>query len=105
MSQRGPAVLLSFALAACTAVPPGTPQPLPAPLANPQLLELPARRWVKIHQQAPGDVVTFVRQKHGGSAYDSRRGQLVLFGSDTHARNNWIYIRLSDTNKVFLGRQ
>ncbi len=37
MSQRGPAVLLSFALAACTAVPPGTPQPLPAPLANPQL--------------------------------------------------------------------
>ncbi len=52
---------------------------------NPRLLDLPRGKWIKIHQQRPGDSVTFVRQRHGGSAFDSRRGRLVLFGSDTHA--------------------
>ncbi len=51
---------------------------------NPALADLPQGRWVKIHQQQPGDAVTFRRQRHGGSAFDTRRGQLVLFGSDTH---------------------
>lgn len=51
---------------------------------NPKLLDLPQGSWVKIHQQRHGDAVTFERQRHGGSAFDSRRGQLVLFGSDTH---------------------
>lgn len=56
---------------------------------NPELLDLPTGRWVKIHQQRPDDAVTFVRQKHGGSAFDTRRGRIVLFGSDTHAKDDW----------------
>lgn len=51
---------------------------------NPALLDLPSGQWMKIHQQRPGDAVQFERQRHGGSAFDTRRGQLVLFGSDTH---------------------
>ena len=54
---------------------------------NPRLLALPAGSWTKIHQQKPGDAVRFKRQQHGGSAFDSRRGRLVLFGSDTHGRD------------------
>jgi len=59
----------------------------PVPPTNPRLLALPAGRWVKIHQQAADDAVVFRRQSHGGSAYDSRRNQLVLFGSDSHGRD------------------
>jgi hypothetical protein len=59
-------------------------QPFPPPPTNPTLLELPAGLWIKIHQQSPGDAVTFVRRSHGGSAFDSRRGRLVLFGSEEH---------------------
>ena len=62
-------------------------KPAPAYRLNPALLDLPKGRWVKIHQQRVGDAVTFRRQSHGGSAFDSRRGRLVLFGSDTHARD------------------
>ncbi|HSF48746.1 MAG TPA: hypothetical protein VLA73_10320 [Burkholderiales bacterium] len=51
---------------------------------NPKLLDLPAERWIEIHRQRPGDPVVFRRQAHGGSAFDSKRGRLVLFGSDTH---------------------
>ena len=61
----------------------------PAYELNPSLLDLPKRQWVKIHQQRFSDAVTFKRQRHGGSAFDSRRGQLVLFGSDTHG-NDWL---------------
>ena len=56
---------------------------------NPKLLSVPKGRWVKIHQQRVSDAVTFKRQPHGGSAFDSRRGRLVLFGSDTHGKN-WL---------------
>jgi hypothetical protein len=49
--------------------------------------QLPRGRWVKIHEQSPTDDVFFRRQKHGGSAFDTRRGHLVLFGSDTHGRD------------------
>ena len=62
---------------------------VPAYALNPALLDLPEDRWIKIHQQGPDDAVTFTRQAHGGSAFDSRRGQLVLFGSDTHATNDF----------------
>lgn len=59
---------------------------------NPRLLDLPQGRWVKIHQQYPGDAVSFERQRHGGSAFDTRRGKLVLFGSDTHdvSSESWL---------------
>jgi len=63
--------------------------PAPVYALNPALLDLPKGRWIKIHQQRPGDAVTFTRQKHAGSAFDSRRGRLILFGSDTHATGDW----------------
>lgn len=64
----------------------------PPSAQNPTLLELPQGKWVTILQQRPGDAVTFKRQRHGGSAFDTRRGQLVLFGSDTHdlPPGNWL---------------
>jgi len=48
----------------------------------------PNNRWVKLHEQQPTDAVRFQRQAHGGSCFDSKRGQLFLFGSDTH-RQDW----------------
>ena len=44
----------------------------------------PPNQWVLLHRQSENDAVRFIRQRHGGSAFDSRRGRLVLFGSDTH---------------------
>ena len=54
---------------------------------NEALLTLPIGRWTRIHEQKPGDAVTFRRQAHGGSAFDSRRGRIVLFGSDSHGKD------------------
>lgn len=51
---------------------------------NQRLLNLPDDRWVEVHRQRPADTVTFRRQAHGGSAFDLKRGRIVLFGSDTH---------------------
>lgn len=64
----------------------------PSVARHPDLMDLPPGRWVKIHQQRSGDAVTFKRQRHGGSAFDTRRGRLVLFGSDTHdiAEGAWL---------------
>ncbi len=59
------------------------------------LNDLPIGTWVTLHQQSSlHDKVFFGRQNHGGSAFDSKRGVLVLFGSDTHdygdiAGMNW----------------
>jgi hypothetical protein len=86
MAARWAAAWLSIMLAGCGALSGRRPS-LPVPPTNPRLLELPVGRWIKIHQQAPGDAVTFVRQSHGGSAFDSRRGRLVLFGSDSHGKD------------------
>ena len=54
---------------------------------NPRLLDLPAGKWTKIHQQTRHDAVRFKRQQHGGSAFDTRRGRMVLFGSNTHGKD------------------
>jgi hypothetical protein len=54
---------------------------------NPKLLELPAGTWTKIHEQKADDAVTFKRQRHAGSAFDTRRGRIVIFGSDTHGKD------------------
>jgi hypothetical protein len=48
---------------------------------------LPANRWVEVHRQREGDTVRFWRQEHGGSCFDSRRGRLILFGSNTHGED------------------
>jgi hypothetical protein len=45
---------------------------------------LPAGIWTKVHQMKPEDPVVFHLQSHGGSAFDIRRGRVVLFGSDSH---------------------
>ena len=58
------------------------------PARNPALERLPAGQWTRIHVQHPGDAVTFARQRHGGATFDSRRGRVVLFGSDTHG-DDW----------------
>ncbi|MGH7391144.1 MAG: hypothetical protein ACREM3_17055 [Candidatus Rokuibacteriota bacterium] len=60
--------------------------PVGRPL-NPRLASLPAGTWIEIHRQQPTDPVRFRRQAHGGSAFDTRRGRIVLFGSDTHGED------------------
>jgi len=47
----------------------------------------PPNRWVKLHERQPTDAVQFRRQAHGGSCFDSKRGRLILFGSNTHGRD------------------
>ena len=48
---------------------------------------IPRGSWLKVHQQQATDEIRFQRQRHSGSAWDSRRGRLLLFGSDTHGAN------------------
>jgi hypothetical protein len=55
---------------------------------NRALAHQPQGRWVQIHAQQPGDAVTFRRQAHAGSAFDTKRGRIILFGSDTHG-DDW----------------
>lgn len=45
---------------------------------------LPANQWVAI--AAPQDL-TWHRQGHGSAVYDSRRGTVLLFGSNSHGEN------------------
>lgn len=52
-------------------------------LINQRLRELPANTWVEIASERPG----WTRQGHAGIAFDSRRGTLLIFGSDTHGEN------------------
>lgn len=54
---------------------------------NPALVSLAPNRWLKLHEQKPDDPVRFQRQEHGGACFDSRRGQIVLFGSNTHGKD------------------
>jgi hypothetical protein len=54
---------------------------------NATLMKLEPNKWVKIHEQKKTDKVRFRRQGHGGSCFDSKRGHLILFGSDTHSRD------------------
>jgi hypothetical protein len=62
----------------------GTAQDAPR---NQQLVAAPLKQWVKLHEQKKGDEVYFMRQEHGGSCMDTKRCQLVLFGSNTHGRD------------------
>lgn len=60
----------------------GLALPLPAAEAlNPKLLALAPNRWVEVHKPASRE---WSRQAHAGMAYDSRRGTLLIFGSNTH---------------------
>lgn len=51
---------------------------------NPKLLKLEVNKWHKLHTVKKGDKVFFKRQEHGGSCFDSKRGLLILIGSNTH---------------------
>ena len=79
-----------FALSACLLVmlaSVATDRPLSpsAPDHRQTFAEWPANRWVSLPSTNPGNVG--FRTDHGGAAYDSATGWLLLFGSDTHQRN------------------
>lgn len=46
--------------------------------------DLPANTWTRI---SAGNDGGWTRQGHAGLAYDTKRGTLLLFGSDTHGEN------------------
>lgn len=48
---------------------------------NPDLLNLAPNRWVRLNTPR---VKGLSRQPHAGLAYDSKRGTLLIFGSNTH---------------------
>jgi hypothetical protein len=49
-----------------------------------QLRNLPTNQWIKYHEEQPDD---WSRQGHAGMAFDTKRGTLLIFGSDTHGEN------------------
>lgn len=51
---------------------------------NPRLLALKPNTWSLVSQPAKAD---WRRQTHAGIAYDSRRGTLLIFGSNTHGQD------------------
>ena len=51
---------------------------------NDQLLNLPPNKWVKIRSD---NNLGWYRQAHAGITFDSKRGTLLLFGSNTHGMN------------------
>lgn len=52
---------------------------------NPRLLNLPPNQWVKVRSDRR---LGWHRQAHAGIAFDSKRGTILIFGSDTH-NTNW----------------
>lgn len=48
------------------------------------LVNLPPNRWIKYHEVNDGK---WWRKGHAGLAYDSTRGSLLVFGSDTHGED------------------
>ena len=71
----------------CTAACVGAGARVAAPELDERFAGLPAGRWIEIHRQGWPDEVTFTRQAHAGSAFDTRRGRIVVFGSDEHGRD------------------
>lgn len=57
------------------------------------LASIPKGRWIKVHQQSSEDTVHFIRQEHAGGVFHPYKGQLLLFGSNTHGTewNNTVY--------------
>ena len=88
-ARRGPASSSAIVLGLPVALGAGCAPAAGRPF-NPRLASLPAARWVEIHRQQATDPVRFHRQWHGGSAFDTRRGRIVLFGSDTHG-DDWTH--------------
>jgi hypothetical protein len=59
----------------------GGPKDMQGRLLNPRLLALKPNAWSLFAQPAQAG---WRRQAHAGIAYDSRRGRLLIFGSNTH---------------------
>ena len=59
---------------------------------------LPPNRWITYHEVNDG---SWWRQGHAGLAYDSTRGSLLVFGSDTHGedRDNVVHEFIPDERK------
>lgn len=64
-------------------------------LLNRILLDLPSNQWIEIYPKSPKDIfpkisfgVNWYRQGHAGLAFDSKRGTLIIFGSNSH-NENW----------------
>jgi hypothetical protein len=51
------------------------------------IASLPRGEWMQLHEQSDRDAVSFRRQLHGGAAFDTKRGRIVLFGSDEHGED------------------
>lgn len=63
------------------------PASQPEPRSSPTIRQVEPNVWQKLHEQKPSDAVRFNRQEHGGSCFDTKRGRLVLFGSNTHGKD------------------
>jgi hypothetical protein len=82
--MKRPTWCIGFVLASATALAAESERQA----TNPRLAGLAPNRWGQLHVQQPGDKNCFRRQGHGGSCFDTKRGRLILFGSDTHG-SNW----------------
>ena len=51
---------------------------------NADLLDLPANTWVTLHSSDK----SLRREAHAGVVYDSRRGTILMFGSNTHGNSD-----------------
>lgn len=72
--------LLGLALAAMVLLPAAHSE-APPQSHNPRLLSLKPNTWTLLARATKAD---WRRQRHAGVAYDSRRGRLLIFGSNTH---------------------
>lgn len=54
---------------------------------GPTFENMTPNKWHMLHKQKRADAVRFQRQEHGGSCFDSKRGRIVLFGSNTHGQD------------------
>jgi len=74
-------------LVAGSAAEPAGSAPAAQAKPNPKITEAPPNKWLTLHEQAAGDEVRFRRQEHGGGCFDTKRGRIVLFGSNTHGKD------------------
>lgn len=75
-------------------------QPVNTGIINSNYFKLPLNTWIKIHQQKADDPVHFKRQRHAGSAFDSIRARMIIFGSDTHGVDWSNQLRIFDFASV-----
>jgi len=55
-------------------------------LLNPDLLAIPANRWVMFAEDDSDDFI-WKPQSHSGACFDELRGRMMIFGSDGHGKN------------------